>query len=70
VGLNLNGTHQVMVYADELNLLGDNSDTAKKNKESLTRVSKKVDLEVNTEQTKFMLLFVTRIRGKIMAKDS
>jgi hypothetical protein len=29
VGLKLNGTHQVLVYADEVNLLRDNIDTIK-----------------------------------------
>jgi hypothetical protein len=27
VGLKLNGTHQLLVYTDDLNLLGDNVDT-------------------------------------------
>jgi hypothetical protein len=27
VGLKLNGTHQVLAYADDVNLLGDNIDT-------------------------------------------
>jgi hypothetical protein len=31
VGLKLNGTHQLMVYADDVNLLGDNLDTTNKN---------------------------------------
>jgi hypothetical protein len=30
--LKLNETHQLLVYADDLNLLGDNIDTIKKNK--------------------------------------
>jgi hypothetical protein len=27
VGLKLNGTHQLLAYADDMNLLGDNIDT-------------------------------------------
>jgi hypothetical protein len=55
-GLKLNGTHQLLVYADDVNLLGDNIDTIKKNMETLIDASKAVGLEVNTEKTKYMLL--------------
>jgi hypothetical protein len=35
VGLKLNGTHQLLAYADVVNLLADNIDTIKKNSEIL-----------------------------------
>jgi hypothetical protein len=56
VGLKLNGTHQLLAYADDLNLLGDNVDTIKKNTETLIDASKEVDLEITIEKTKYMLV--------------
>jgi hypothetical protein len=35
MGLKLNGTHQLLVHADEVNLSGDNVDTIKKHTETL-----------------------------------
>jgi hypothetical protein len=56
VGLKLNGTHQLLDYADDVNLLGDNTDTIKKNTETLIDASKEVGLEINIEKIKYMLL--------------
>jgi hypothetical protein len=56
VRLKLNETHQLLVYAADLNLLGDNIDTTQKNTEILTAARKEVGLESNTEKTKYMLL--------------
>jgi hypothetical protein len=47
-GLKLNGTHQLLAYADDVNLLGDNIDTQKYT-ETLTDASKEVGLEANRE---------------------
>jgi hypothetical protein len=43
--------HQLLVSADDVNLLGDNTDIIKKSAETLTDASKEVGLEVNTEKT-------------------
>jgi hypothetical protein len=51
VGLKLDRTHQLLAYADDVNLLGDNIDTIKKNKETLIDASKEVGLEMKLEAT-------------------
>jgi hypothetical protein len=56
VGLKKNATHQLLFYADDVNLLGDNIDTIKRNTQTLIDTSKGVGLEVNTKETKYMLL--------------
>jgi hypothetical protein len=56
VGLKLSGTHQLLIYANDVNLLGDNIDTIKKNRQTLFDPSKEVDLEIKMEQTTYMLL--------------
>ena len=54
--LKLNGTHQLLVYVNDVNLLGDNIDTIKKSTQDLIDASKEVGVEVDTEETKYMLL--------------
>jgi hypothetical protein len=56
VGLKLNGTHQLLAYADDVNLLGDNIDTIRKNTQTLIDASKEVGLQINIEKIKYMLL--------------
>jgi hypothetical protein len=65
VGLKLNGTHQLLVYVDDVNLLGDNIDTIKKNAPTLIDACEEVGLEVNIS-IQVCCCLITRMQGKIM----
>jgi hypothetical protein len=67
VVLKLNGTHQLLAYADYVNLLGDNIDTIKKSTETLIDASKEVGLEINVEKIKYIFL---SCRSKLGHKNS
>jgi len=54
IGLKLNGTHQLLVYGDDVNILGGSVHTMKENAETLVVASKEIGLEVNADKTKYM----------------
>jgi len=63
-GLKLNGTHQLLAYADDVNILGGSVHTIEKNTEALVVAGKETGLEVNADKTKYMVMFGDQIRGK------
>jgi hypothetical protein len=54
-GLKLNGTHQLLVYADDVNILGGSIHAVKTNTEALIVASKETGLEVNATKIKYMV---------------
>ena len=55
-GLKLNGAHQLLVYADGVNIWGGSVHTVKKNTEALVVDSKETGLEVNADKTKYVVM--------------
>jgi len=52
----LNGTCQLLVYIDDVNILGGNVHSIKKNTQALVVASKKSGLKVNADKTKYMVM--------------
>ena len=54
--LKLNGTHHLLVYADNVHILGGSVHTIKENTEALVVTSKEIRLEVNADKIKYMVM--------------
>ena len=64
-GLKLNGTHQLLVYADDVNILGGSVHTVKENAEALTVANKEIGLEVNADKTGYMVMSLDQNAGQV-----
>jgi len=54
--LKLNGTHQLLVYADDVNIMGGGVRTLQENTEASLVGSKQTGLEVNADKTLNMVM--------------
>jgi hypothetical protein len=63
-GLKLNDTHQLLVDANDVNILGGSVHAIKKNTEALVVASKEIGLEVNAEKTKYMVMSRDQTAGQ------
>jgi hypothetical protein len=55
-GLKLHGTHQLLVYADEVNILGGSIQTIKKSTKALVVTNNEIGLEVNADKSKYIVM--------------
>jgi hypothetical protein len=64
-GFELNGTHQFLVFADNVNMLGGNVNIIKKNTEVVLHAGKEVGLEAHAEKTKYIFMSRYQTAGQI-----
>ena len=55
-GLKLDGTHQVLIYSDDANILGGSVLAIKKNAEALLVASKAIRIKLNADKSKCMVM--------------
>jgi hypothetical protein len=55
-GLKLNGTHQLLAYAEDVNILEGSIYTLKENTEALVTATREIGLEVSADKTKYMVM--------------
>jgi hypothetical protein len=63
--LKLNGAHQLLVYADDVNILGGSAHAIKENTEALVVASKEIGLEVNAGKLSTWSCLAIRMQDKI-----
>ena len=55
-GLTLNGTHQLLVYADDVNIMGGRVHIKQRNTEACVVAIKGIGLEVNADKTRYTVI--------------
>ena len=57
--------HQLLAYADDVNVLGGNIHTVKENSEALVAASREIGLVVSADKTKYMVMSRDQNAGRI-----
>jgi len=55
-GLKLNGTHQLLAYADDVIILGGSIHTLKENAQALVAATREIGLEVSADKTMYLVM--------------
>jgi hypothetical protein len=63
-GLILNGTNQLLAHAGDVKIVSENIDTIQKNTKALLDASNEVNLQVNPEKTKYILVSRCKTAGQ------
>ena len=54
--MKLNGTHQLLAYADDVNILGGGIHALKENSEAFVTATREIGLEISADKTKYMVM--------------
>jgi len=57
-------THQLLAYADDINILGGSIHTLKENAEALVAAIREIGLEVSADKTKYMVMYRDQNAGR------
>ena len=63
--MKLNGTHQLLAYADDVNILRGSIHTVKENAEALVAAAREIGLELSAAKTKYMVMSRDQNAGRI-----
>ena len=63
--MKLNVTHQLLAYANDVNILGGSIHTLKENAEALVADTREIGLEVSAVKTKYMVMSRDQNAGRI-----
>jgi len=65
IGLKLNGTHQLLAYPDDVNVLRVSIHNLKENAEALVAATREIGLEVSADKTNYTVMSRDQNAGRI-----